>query len=149
MDYCYIFFHFFLGFALGIGIGAFLQTFMLTLAGEKLTFRLRILTFQSILWQKIEWFDRLENSVGALCQQLSSDASAIQEVTGSKLGIIVQVSVSIFFALTLSLFYSWKLTLACGIFVPLGLLMTALEVKMNVGQSAKKTTKKRWKSLLD
>ena len=98
---------------------------MLTLAGEKLTFRLRILSFRSILQQKIEWFDRLENSVGALCVRLSSDASAIQGATGARIGLLVQVSVSIFFALTLSLFYSWKLTLACGIFVPLGLLMTA------------------------
>ena len=129
----------FLGFAFATGIGAFLQTFMLTFAGEKLTFRLRILTFRSILRQKIEWFDRSENSVGALCQRLSSDASAIQGATGSRLGYIVQVSVSILFALSISMFYSWKLTLACSIFVPLVLLMITLEVKMNVGQNAKKT----------
>ena len=112
---------------------------MLTLAGEKLTFRLRILSFRSILQQKIEWFDRLENSVGALCVRLSSDASAIQGATGARIGLLVQVSVSIFFALTLSLFYSWKLALACGVFVPLVLFSAALEIKMNAGQNAKKT----------
>ena len=129
----------FLGFAFGIGIGSFFQTFMLTLAGEKLAFRLRILTFRSILRQKIEWFDRLENSVGALCQRLSSDASAIQEATGSRLGYIVQVSVSILFALSISMFYSWKLALACSIFGPLVLIMITLEVKMKKGQNAKTT----------
>ena len=132
-------FQIFLGFAFGIGIGSFLQIFMLTLAGEKLTFRLRILTFRSILRQKIEWFDQLENSVGALCQRLSSDASAIQGVTGSRLGYLVQVFVSILFSLIISLFYSWKFALACSIFVPLVLLLITLEVKMNVGQNAKKT----------
>ena len=68
---------------------------MLTLAGEKLTFRLRMQTFRSILWQKIEWFDRLENSVGALCFRLSSDASEIQGATGARIGFLVHVSVSI------------------------------------------------------
>ncbi len=111
---------------------------MLTLAGEKLTFRLRVLTFRSILWQKIEWFDRLENSVGALCVRLSSDASVVQEATGARLGILIQVTVSIFFAVTLSMYYSWKLTLATVIFVPCVLLSAALEVKMNAGQNVKK-----------
>ena len=112
---------------------------MLTLAGEKLTFRLRMLSFRSILWQKIEWFDRLENSVGALCVRLSSDASAIQGATGARIGLLVQVSVGIFFAVILSLIYSWKLALACGVFVPLVLFSAVLEVKINEGQNVEKT----------
>ena len=116
-----------------------MQTFLLTVAGEKLTFRLRTLTFRSILWQEIGWFDQLENSVGSLCVRLSGDASAIQGATGARIGLIVQVSVSILFALTLSLFYDWKLALVSGIFVPIVLLAGLLEIKMNMGQNAKKT----------
>ena len=116
-----------------------MQTFLLTVAGEKLTFRLRTLTFRSILWKKIDWFDQLENSVGSLCVRLSGDASAIQGATGARIGLIVQVSVSILFALTLSLFYDWKLALVSGIFVPIVLLSGVLEVKMNMGQNTKKT----------
>ena len=112
---------------------------MLTLAGEKLTFRLRIQTFRSILWQKIEWFDRQENSVGALCNRLSSDASAIQGATGARIGLLIQVSVSSSFSLILSMFYSWKLALVCGVFVPFVLLSAMLAVKMNGGQNEKKT----------
>ena len=116
---------------LGTGIGAFLQTFMLALAGEKLTFRLRIQTFRSILWQKIEWFDRQENSVGALCNRLSSDASAIQGATGARIGLLIQVSVSSSFSLIFSMFYSWKLALVCGVFVPFVLLSAMFAAKMN------------------
>ena len=111
---------------------------MLTLAGEKLTFRLRIQTFRSILWQKIEWFDRLENSVGALCFRLSSDASEIQGATGARIGFLVHVSVSISVSLIVSMFYSWKLALVCGAFVPFVLLSAMLRVKMNRGQNDKK-----------
>jgi ATP-binding cassette subfamily B (MDR/TAP) protein 1 len=127
-----------LGIALGTGLGAFMQTFMLTIAGEKLTFRLRTLSFRSILWKEIGWFDQLENSVGSLCVRLSGDSSAIQGATGARIGLLVQVSVSILFALTLSLVYDWKLALASGIFVPIVLLSGLLEVKMNMGQNAKK-----------
>lgn len=128
----------FLGIAFGTGIGAFMQTFMLTIAGEKLTFRVRKLIFQSILKQKIGWFDQLENSVGSLCVRLSGDASAIQGATGARIGLLVQVTVSILFALTLSLVYNWKLALVSGVFVPVVLLSGVLEVKMNMGQIAAK-----------
>lgn len=112
-----------------------MQTFTLTIAGERLTFRLRTLTFRSILWQKIGWFDRLENSVGSLCVRLSNDASAIQGATGARIGLLVQVSVSIFFALALSLFFEWKLALASGVFVPIVLFSGVLEVKLGMGQN--------------
>ncbi|KAI9561748.1 ABC protein [Daphnia sinensis] len=128
----------FLGIAFGTGIGAYMQTIMLTIAGEKLTFRVRKLVFQSILKQKIGWFDQLENSVGSLCARLSGDASAIQGATGARIGLLVQVSVSILFALTLSLVYNWKLALVSGVFVPVVLLSGVLEVKMNTGQIAAK-----------
>ena len=111
---------------------------MLTVSGEKLTFRLRIETFRSILWQKIEWFDRHENSVGALCFRLSSDASAIQGATGARIGVLIHVSVSISFSLIVSMFYSWKLALVCGAFAPFVLLSAMLTVKISGGQNDKK-----------
>ncbi len=92
-----------------------------------------------MLRQKVEWFDRPENSVGALCVRLSSDASAIQGATGARIGLLIQVSVSIFFALAVSMFYSLKLTLVTVVFVPCVLISASLEVKMNAGQIEKKT----------
>lgn len=80
-------------FLLGIatGIGAFFQSYMFAVAGEKLTSRLRALTFSSILKQEIAFFDRQENSVGSLCSRLSSDASNIQGAIGVRIGMLVQV----------------------------------------------------------
>lgn len=54
--------------------------FSFSYAGEKLTLRIRSKTFEVMLKQEMGWFDRKENSVGALCAKLSGDAAAVQGV---------------------------------------------------------------------
>ena len=107
---------------------------MLTVAGERLTFRIRGLTLRSILAQRIGWFDSQENSVGSLCFRLSNDASAIQGATGARIGLLVQVFVSIFFALVLSFVWNWKLALANSAFVPIVLFSSIVEIKISSDQ---------------
>ena len=58
-----------------------LQTVTLSIAGERLTVRLRINTFTAMLKQEIGWFDRRENSTGALTQRLATDASEVKGVS--------------------------------------------------------------------
>jgi ATP-binding cassette subfamily B (MDR/TAP) protein 1 len=58
---------------------------MFGVAGEKLTMRLRKIVFGTMLRQEIGWFDMEENSTGALCARLSTDASSIQGVRNSTL----------------------------------------------------------------
>lgn len=58
-----------------------LQTVTLSIAGERLTVRLRINTFTAMLRQEIGWFDRRENSTGALTQRLATDASEVKGVS--------------------------------------------------------------------
>ena len=128
----------FLVIAVGAGLGAFLQTFAFSVAGERLTFRLRTLSFQAILRKNIGWFDLQENSVGSLCARLSNDASAVQGATGARIGFLLQVSISIIFAVSLSLFYDWKLALASAVFVPIVLLAAILETKIGMGQNDNK-----------
>ena len=115
-----------------------MQSYMLTVVGERLTFRIRDLTFRSILAQRIGWFDSQENSVGSLCFRLSNDASAIQGATGARIGLLVQVFVSIFFALVLSFVWDWKLALANSVFVPIVLFSGILEVTISSDQSTAK-----------
>ncbi|CAF4485558.1 unnamed protein product [Rotaria sp. Silwood2] len=52
----------------------------LSVAGIRLTNRLRIKTLECILRQEVAWFDETQNDVGSLCSQLSTDAHEIQEV---------------------------------------------------------------------
>lgn len=53
---------------------------MFSKAGERLTKRVRSMMFESMMGQEIGWFDRKENSVGALCARLSSEAASLQGV---------------------------------------------------------------------
>ncbi|CAF2909285.1 unnamed protein product [Rotaria sp. Silwood2] len=54
------------------------------ITGSKLTQRIRLKAFGCLLRQEIAYFDRSENSSGAICARLSSNASAIQEMTGTR-----------------------------------------------------------------
>lgn len=54
---------------------------MFGIAGEKLTMRLRVLMFRSMLVQEMGWYDRSSNGVGALCARLSGEAAQVQGVS--------------------------------------------------------------------
>lgn len=54
---------------------------MFSVAGVKLTMRLRKMTFSTMLKQEIGWFDDDKNSTGALCARLSGDAASVQGVS--------------------------------------------------------------------
>lgn len=57
-----------------------LKIYLFGIAGEKLTMRLRVQMFTSMLRQEIGWYDQKENGVGALCSRLSSEAAQVQGV---------------------------------------------------------------------
>ncbi|CAF3680698.1 unnamed protein product [Rotaria sp. Silwood1] len=61
------------------------------ISGAKLTQRIRSKAFACLLRQEVAYFDRPENSSGAICTRLSSDASAIQEMSGARLGNICEI----------------------------------------------------------
>ena len=57
------------------------QTFLLGVAGERLTKRIRLRTFTTMLRQEIGWFDISKNSTGALSTRLAVDASEVKGVS--------------------------------------------------------------------
>ncbi|CAF3669907.1 unnamed protein product [Rotaria sp. Silwood1] len=65
----------------------FFQYTAFVISGSKLTQRIRSKAFACLLRQEVAYFDRPENSSGAICTRLSSGASAIQEMTGTRLGV--------------------------------------------------------------
>ena len=61
-------------------LSSLFQSFTLSLAGERLTKRLRLRTFRAILRQEMSWFDRKSNSTGALTTRLATNASEVKGV---------------------------------------------------------------------
>ncbi|XP_053373101.1 ATP-dependent translocase ABCB1-like isoform X2 [Mercenaria mercenaria] len=115
----------------------FLQGYMFGRSGEYLTLRLRSLSFKAMLRQEIAFFDDHDNSVGALCTRLSTDASQVQGAAGAKLGSSLMGLCSILTGLIIAFIYSWKLTLLIIAFLPFLVIGGALQMKMLAGAAGK------------
>ncbi|KRT85664.1 AAA protein [Oryctes borbonicus] len=113
------------------GITAFFQWFMLGIAGEKLTKRVRGLMFETVLRQEVGWFDRKENGVGAICAKLSTDAANIQGAAGYPIMVGLNAISTILIATGLSLYFEWRLALVALTIVPVILLGTYFETKFS------------------
>jgi ATP-binding cassette subfamily B (MDR/TAP) protein 1 len=117
------------------GIAIFLQICMFCIAGESLTQRMRKAAFAAMLRQEMGWFDRPQNSVGALLSRLSADSSAIQGATGSRIGAILHAAFTLIISITTSLVLEWRLGLVGCVFVPLVLIGTIMQFKVISGQN--------------
>ncbi|KAM3425135.1 hypothetical protein BST61_g7096 [Cercospora zeina] len=86
---------------------------------EKLVRRSRDRAFRSILRQDIRFFDRTENSVGALAAFLSTETTHLAGMSGLALGTIVQLLATLVIGYIVALAVGWKLALVCISTVPL------------------------------
>ncbi|XP_076093992.1 ATP-dependent translocase ABCB1-like isoform X1 [Mytilus galloprovincialis] len=102
-------------------------------AGGNLTTRFRKLAFKSIVWQDVKFFDDPKNTVGSLTTRLSSDAALVQGATGSKIGVTLEAMATILVALSISFYYSWKLTLVTLGFLPLMIVTGIVQSKILTG----------------
>lgn len=123
------------------GIGTFLQMYMFGLAGVRMTTRIRKIAFTAMLKQEIGWYDEDANSVGALCARLSTDASAIQGATGTRVGSMLQAFLTLVIGIGLSLYYTWKMALVSVVSIPLVLGAVFFEARIMGGQSMQEKKK--------
>jgi len=68
----------------------FAQQYFFIMSGEILTKRLRTMVFSHLLKQEISFFDDEKNNTGALTSRLATDATKVDGLTGSLMGIIIQ-----------------------------------------------------------
>jgi ATP-binding cassette subfamily B (MDR/TAP) protein 1 len=86
---------------------------------ERLVRRVRDRAFRTMLRQDIEYFDREENTAGALTSFLSTETTHVAGLSGSTLGTILTVLTTLIAAISLSLAIAWKLALVCIAAVPI------------------------------
>ncbi|XP_054157883.1 ATP-dependent translocase ABCB1-like isoform X2 [Oppia nitens] len=119
------------------GFASFFQIYLFGITGERLTMRLRKTVFTAMLKQEIGWYDMQENSTGALCSRLSSDASSVQGAAGSRLSTLCQAVSTLGAGVVIALYYSWKLGLVIICFIPLVIISTYFQMKIISGQVTK------------
>ncbi|KAA6419418.1 MAG: ATP-binding cassette transporter [Trebouxia sp. A1-2] len=120
-----------------VGAGALvcgtLQSYSFSLMGQKLAKRIRLMLMQALLKQEVGWYDKEENSSGAIAGRLSTDTLSIRGAVGDQLGLIIQNLVTIIGAYVIAFTAGWKMTLVITATVPLLGLSAWTNVKFQKG----------------
>ena len=83
----------------------------MTYVGEKMTYKVRLETYRKMLRLPIPFYDLPENNAGTLTSRLSVDASLINTLTSSTIGINVMNISSLCCGMIIAFISSWALTL--------------------------------------
>eukprot|EP00002_Diphylleia_rotans_P014621 TRINITY_DN2848_c0_g1_i8.p1 TRINITY_DN2848_c0_g1~~TRINITY_DN2848_c0_g1_i8.p1 ORF type:complete len:1149 (-),score=251.56 TRINITY_DN2848_c0_g1_i8:291-3737(-) len=131
------------GVFVAIGVGSFIfetgRGYAFGIVTEKLTRRLRRISFKSILNQDIGYFDMPNHSTGILATKLATDASL---VSGNVLRIqlTIQNILSIAAGMAIAFYSGWKLTLVVLSIAPIIIIAGYLQMEF-VGGFAKNESK--------
>ncbi|KAF4333704.1 ATP-binding protein cassette subfamily B (MDR TAP) member 1 [Fusarium beomiforme] len=104
---------------------AFVQLFAFIIQGvlfarcsERLVHRVRDRAFRTMLRQDVAFFDRDENTAGALTSFLSTETTHVAGLSGVTLGTLLMVGTTLISAIVVSLAIGWKLSLVCIATIP-------------------------------
>lgn len=90
----------------------------LSLSSERLVRNIRYNVFRQYMRMDIEFFDRDENTTGALTSTLAKDAQAIEGLGGATIGQILQSVVTLVAGIIVAIAFNWRLGLVCTATVP-------------------------------
>lgn len=85
---------------------------------ERLIRRVRDRAFRTMLRQDVAFFDRDENTSGALTSFLSTETTHVAGLSGVTLGTLLMVIATLISACAMSLAIGWKLSLVCIATIP-------------------------------
>ncbi|KNG83522.1 multidrug resistance protein 1, 2, 3 (p glycoprotein 1, 2, 3), partial [Aspergillus nomiae NRRL 13137] len=131
--------------AAGCLISYFILGYATNTVAQHLGHKLRKQSLHDILQQDLQFFDREENSTGALVARVDSNPQAILELMGFNIGLVLIASLNLFTCSVLALAYSWKLGLVvtCAGLTPLvgsGYLKIRLDAKFDYDTSKRYST---------
>ena len=86
---------------------------------ERLVHRARDKAFRAMLRQDIAFFDKEENSAGALTSFLSTETTHLAGMSGVTLGTILVVTTTLVAAISLACAINYKLALVCAATIPI------------------------------
>ncbi|KAI5194684.1 P-loop containing nucleoside triphosphate hydrolase protein [Aureobasidium subglaciale] len=99
-------------------------------AGEKLLYNLRILSFRSLLEQSIHWHNLENRTPTSLLSIITKDSMSIGAFSGSTFGTIFAICINIIIAIVVSHIFAWKIALVCLVTVPILLGSGFMQLRM-------------------
>lgn len=120
----------------GCLLAYFVLGFATNIVAQHLSHKFRRQTLQDMLRQDLRFFDRPENTTGALVSRIDSNPQSILELMGYNVGLVLTCVFNILACSILAIVYSWRLGLAVvlGGLPPLvgaGYLKIRLDAKMD------------------
>lgn len=95
-----------------------IQGYVFAYCSERLVHRARILALKQILRFEIAFFDKKDNSAGALSSSISTDAAGLAGISGGTLGTILIAVSTLTSAVIVGMAFGWKLALVCSSIIP-------------------------------
>ncbi|KAK6707140.1 hypothetical protein SNK04_008144 [Fusarium graminearum] len=95
-----------------------IQGVLFARCSERLVHRVRDRAFRTMLRQDVAFFDRDENTSGALTSFLSTETTHVAGLSGVTLGTLLMVITTLVSAMVVSLAIGWKLSLVCISTIP-------------------------------
>ncbi|KAH7368862.1 P-loop containing nucleoside triphosphate hydrolase protein [Plectosphaerella cucumerina] len=117
--------------ALGSLVAYFVMGWATNVIAQKLNERLRNEILDHTLRQDLRFFDRPENTVGALTSRLSSYPESIYELMGFNIALMLMAIITVIASSILSIIVSWKLGLV-GVFAGLPPMLLAGYTRIRV-----------------
>ncbi|KAM0217365.1 hypothetical protein ACHAQI_002238 [Fusarium lateritium] len=111
---------------------------------QSISHQYRLELFERLVGMDIDFFDRPENSSGALASTLSSVPSSLQELLGLNIFVILVMIVNITASSILAIAYGWKLALVM-VFAGLPLLMGSGYLKVRLESKLHESNEARFR----
>jgi ATP-binding cassette, subfamily B (MDR/TAP), member 1 len=124
--------------AIGYAFSGVLYSYAFGVAGSRLTRRVRVKMFDSIIRQEMAFHDEPENKPSILMQKLATNASFCKGLTSDKLSLLAQGLSGIGCAIVISLISEWKLALVVMTFIPINFLSGIYASKSFMSSKKKK-----------
>jgi ATP-binding cassette subfamily B (MDR/TAP) protein 1 len=97
---------------------------------EKLLYRVRVQSLQSLFSQTIHWHESEGRTPGTLISYISSDANSLSGITGTILGVMLSIIVSLFAGIILAHIVAWRIALVLLATVPILLASGFLRLRV-------------------
>lgn len=102
---------FFVGLGFVQGLSAFLCLSLYGTSGERLTMRLRMAVFRSLLRQDVPFFEEPRHSPAKLTTRLATDAPNVKSAIDQRMATIMQGCISLISGLAVSFVFGWQMSL--------------------------------------
>lgn len=120
--------------AIGCLVGGVLEFGGIAQVGERVSAKLRGWLFEALLRREIAYFDREENSIGALTSRLSDDSRMVNKATGEAVAKELQALFTLAIGVGIAFSASWKVSLVTLSTFPLTIAAAALQNRRMRGQ---------------